>query len=110
VTHPPKYRGVSWHKRREKWRAGFKIRDTHLYLGCYHDPEIAAWCVDFARYLLFGLHPAKWHPKVGRPNGPPRDRPDFPRFVILSKVADAGLLPPEVLEQRLAEYDKSCAS
>ncbi len=105
----PKYTGVSWHKRRKKWRAGFRFRDRDVYLGCYEDPELAAWVVDFARYICFGMDRAKWHWKVGRPNFSPSPRHDFPRVAILSKLASANVLRPGELAQRLAKYDESCA-
>lgn len=106
----PQYSGVSWHKRRCKWRAGFRFRDRDVYLGCFDDPHLAAWVSDFARYLCFGVNPSKWHAKTGRPNFPPSNRPDFPRVVILSKLASANTLTPEELQSRLKQFDESCAN
>ena len=101
--------GVSWHKRRHKWRAGFRFRQHDLFLGCYTDPMLAAWVVDVARYLCFGMDKAKWHHKVGHPNFPPHQRHDFPRVAILSKLVAANILSQDELSARLARFDESCA-
>jgi hypothetical protein len=99
------YTGVSWHKHNRNWRACLKYKDTHLHLGNHEDEDVAAWCVDFARYMLHGLRVGVWHHKTGRPNGPPRLREDFPRAIILQKIADANLLSTDVLASRLHEFD-----
>ena len=98
-----RYSGVTWHA--GKWLVKFRCKGKNLCVGHYEDPELAAWVADFARYMCFGLHPAKWHHRVGRPNFPPRTRDDFPRVVILFKLVEPEVLEPEILRGRLAEYD-----
>jgi hypothetical protein len=61
-----RYSGVVGHA--GKWLVKFRRNGRDLCIGHYEDPELAAWVADFARYMCFGLHPAKWHHRVGRPN------------------------------------------
>ena len=98
-----RYSGVTWHAK--KWLAKFRCNGRDLNLGHYEGPELAAWVADFARYMCFGLNPAKWHSRVGRPNFPPMTRHDFPRVLIIVKVARLVALQGDVLRARLAEYD-----
>ena len=60
-----RYSGVTRHVGR--WLAKFRHAGQDLNLGHYDAPEQAAWVADFARYMCFGLNPAMWHPRVGRP-------------------------------------------
>lgn len=85
---------------------------AHLYhagynwrLGSYDAPEHAAWVVDFAKYMLLGMNPAKWHPNVARPNFPPGYRDDFPRALAIQHILEKGIMIPAILEQRLKMYD-----
>lgn len=98
-----RYSGVTWHAK--KWLAKFRCRGRDLNLGHYEDPELAAWVVDFARYMCLGLKPGHWHLNVGRPNFPPQERLDFPRVRILQKLLDLEASKPETLRARLEEYD-----
>jgi hypothetical protein len=82
---------------------GYSGKDFHL--GHYADPERAAWVADFARYLCFGLNPAKWHPRVGRPNSPPRADGDVPRRPIVFALLRHTDLSASRLVERMAEYD-----
>jgi hypothetical protein len=95
--------GISYHKHRRAWRASIYWRGRAVYLGCYRDEELAAWVVDFARYLLYGLNPAAWHFNSGKPNGPPRLRDDYPRVLVLKRLANA--LPADSLRERLQKFD-----
>jgi hypothetical protein len=98
-----RYSGVTRHA--GKWLAKFRHNGKDLNLGHYEDPERAAWAADFARYLCFGLNPAKWHPRVGRPNPPPCAGDDSPRRRIIRKLLGHANLPASLLVERLAEYD-----
>jgi hypothetical protein len=98
-----RYSGVTWHAK--KWLAKFRFNGRDLNLGHYDDPELAAWVADFARYMCFGLNPAMWHHRVGKPNFSPSARNDFPRVLILRKLLQSGGLTPNILLARLAEYD-----
>jgi hypothetical protein len=104
------FSGVSWHVHRKAWRVGFRFQNVDVYFGCFRDLDTACWVSDFARYLLFGLNPANWHVKVGRPNAPPHLRDDFPRVLILRKISDLGVLSQENLSERLAAFDAACSS
>jgi hypothetical protein len=98
-----RYSGVTWHA--GKWLVKFRRDGRNLHFGHYEDLELAAWVADFARYMCFGLNPAKWYHRVGRPNSPPGYRDDFPRVVVLMKLVQLSVLQPETLQARLAEYD-----
>jgi hypothetical protein len=110
MTTATKMSGVSFHKHRKAWRVGFRFENKDVYFGCYRDADIACWVADFARYLLFGLNPAFWHNKVGRPNAKPHLRDDYPRVLILQKIANLGAISEEKLLKRLADFDAYCAA
>lgn len=97
------YSGVTWHA--NKWLVKFRCKGKDLTIGHYEDPELAAWVADFARYMCFGIKPAMWHHRVGRPNFPPSPRDDFPRALILQKLVDSGLVSIDKLQQRVAAFD-----
>ena len=48
------YKGVSWHKRTQKWQARIKINGKQQYLGIFSDEETAARAYDRAARELFG--------------------------------------------------------
>ncbi len=98
-----RYSGVTWHAK--KWLVKFRYKGKDLTIGHYEDPELAAWAADFARYMCFGIKPANWHHRVGRPNFPPCTRGDFPRALILQKLAESGMLSIDKLQQRVAAFD-----
>ncbi len=98
-----RYSGVTWHAK--KWLVKFRFNGSDLNLGHYEDPDLAAWVADFARYMCFGLNPAMWHHRVGKPNFPPSPRVDFPRVLILQKLAESELLSIDKLQQRVAAFD-----
>ena len=64
-----RYAGVTRHL--GKWLVKLRYRGKDLTIGHYEDPQEAAYAADFARYMLLGLKPTHWHPKVVRPNFPP---------------------------------------
>jgi len=101
--HCQHYSGVTRHAK--KWLVKFRCNGRDLNIGHYEDLELAAWVADFARYMCFGLKPAMWHFKVGRPNAKPHLRNDFPRAVILMKLLDSGAISAEKLSERLAAFD-----
>ena len=49
-----KYKGVSWHKRDQIWRARIKLYGKFIHLGNYHNETIAAWAYDQMAKNLFG--------------------------------------------------------
>jgi len=49
-----KYRGVSWHKHKKRYRAKLKADARHIHLGYFDDPESAAQVWDFAAELVQG--------------------------------------------------------
>ena len=98
-----RYSGVTWHAK--KWLVKFRHNGKDLNLGHYEDPEQAAWAADFARYLCFGLNPAMWHPRVGKPNSPPCTRDDLPRRPIIAKLLRPTSVSPTVLNERLSQYN-----
>lgn len=97
------YYGLSWHKHRQAWRAGFRWNGKDVYLGCFRDEELGAWAVDFARYLLLGMNPSKWHFNAGKPNGPPRNREDYPRVLLITRLAR--VIDAQKLSERLKTFD-----
>jgi hypothetical protein len=106
MNPPQKYTGIYWRKRRPQgWQVRFSFKNKQVMLGYYDDPKIAAWVADFAKYLCFGLNPAKWHHNAAKPNFPPRNMDRYLRDRILRKLADNRVLRIDELQKRLAEYD-----
>jgi len=100
-----RYSGGTWHA--GKWLVTFRRKVRNLKTDHYNAPELVAWGADLAGCTFFGLNPAKWHPRVGRPNFPPCDRLDFPCARILSKLFLLGVLDLKTLAARSREYDAS---
>lgn len=48
------YKGVSWLKQNQKWRAYIKVNSKDKHLGCYLDKEDAARAYDKAAKEYFG--------------------------------------------------------
>jgi hypothetical protein len=48
------YKGVHWHKPREKWRAQIRIEGRKTHLGLFSDPIEAARAHDLAALRAFG--------------------------------------------------------
>ena len=49
-----KYKGVSWHKRDQIWRAKIKLHGRFIHLGNYHNETVAACVYDQMAIKLFG--------------------------------------------------------
>ena len=48
------YRGVTWHKKCQKWQSVIKLNGKNYYLGLYINPESAASAYDLKVIELFG--------------------------------------------------------
>ena len=57
-----KYKGVNWHKRRNKWRAGIKINGKYKHIGLYDTELTASIEYDKAALLYFGVYACTNHP------------------------------------------------
>jgi hypothetical protein len=99
----PPYRGITSHG--GKWLVKLRHRGKDVTIAHYEDPKDAAWAADFARYLLRGLDPACWGPKVAKPNFPPSDREGVNRAYIARCLVGAGVVSHDLLLRRWAEYD-----
>ena len=104
-----RYSGVTWHE--GKWLVKLRYRGKDVTIGHfpYEDPEDAARAADFARYMLWGLNPARWHPNAAKPNFPPGRYWDWHRSIIIRRIADAEVVSQEVLLQHLEEHDAAVA-
>jgi hypothetical protein len=49
-----KYKGVSWHKARNKWVVYIHLNDQQFHLGCFADEVEAAHVYDDAAHKMFG--------------------------------------------------------
>ncbi len=103
AEQPHRYSGVTRHE--GKWMAKFRHCGKDLHFGHYDDPEVAARVADFARYMCFGINPAMWHHRVGKPNFPPGAGDDVPHAPILRKLLQTGVSEPKTLLARMAAYD-----
>ena len=100
--------GVAWHKRRGYWRVKIFHRHVNIYLGNYHDPDLAAWVADVARYIVMGLNRQAWNHRAEKPNGPPRLRDDFPCSSVIELIANSGVLSPKELQERTIAFKQAC--
>lgn len=48
------YKGVTWHKRNQMWRAYIKQNKKQIHLGYFHDKDDAARAYDVVARQLFG--------------------------------------------------------
>jgi len=48
------FKGVTWHKKIQKWRAYIMLNSKQISLGCYHSEVDAARAYDSAAINLFG--------------------------------------------------------
>ena len=103
ATKPQRpYNGITWHAGR--WLVKLRHRGLDVTIGHYERPEDAAWAADFARYLLLGLNPRCWGPKVVRPNFPPSDREEADRAQVLRRLF-RGHVSIDLIARHLGEYD-----
>ncbi len=51
-----KYRGVCWHKQRNKWKAEIKVNQIKTHLGVFTSEEAAAKAYDSAALAAFGVY------------------------------------------------------
>jgi len=79
-----RYRGVSFHKRHNKWRVKLKVDGRHCHLGYYTDEETAARVYDVAATLVWG--PAAYWNFDGQPPAM------IPRAMIRKRLIELGLL------------------
>ncbi len=54
ATTPTVYKGVSWHKASQKWRAYITVKGHTRHLGLFLSPEDAAHAYDVAARAAFG--------------------------------------------------------
>ena len=106
----PPYHGVYWHKPSKRYRAAIRLGNREISLGYFADPELAAYVVDTALYLVHGLDVAKWDHRTPRPNGPPRMRDDYDRLHIVLAIMRSGLVRTERLARHLAAFDVAVAT
>jgi hypothetical protein len=102
TTKPkPPYRGITWHA--GKWLAKLRHRGKDVTIGHFEDPKDAAWATDVARYMLRGLNPSCWGPKVAKPNFPPSDREGFNPWYVIHRLIWAGVISSDLAWNRALE-------
>ena len=108
-NHIERYSGVTLHE--GKWLVKLRYRGKDVTIGHfpYEYPEDAAQAADFARYILWGLNPERWHHNAAKPNFPPGHCWGLLRSIILRRLAAAEVVPVEVILQHLAEHDAAVA-
>jgi len=52
------FKGVNWHKPRQKWMARIQIENKQIYLGCYKHPIKAGMVAAIARIMVHGEYAA----------------------------------------------------
>lgn len=67
VNNTSGYKGVSWHKASQKWKAQITVDGKTIYLGVYTNPEAAAAAYDEAADQYFG---AFAHKNLVEPEAP----------------------------------------
>ncbi len=77
------YRGVSWHKLRQKFRVKIKRASKDFNLGYYRDSKKAARIYDCAALMLHGADAV-----LNFDGQPP---PEVSRAVIVGKLMEQGL-------------------
>ncbi len=80
-----KYRGVSWHRTKRKWRVKLKSHGRDLNLGRFDNPETAARVYDCAAILVHGRGEA-----ILNFDGEPPD--EVPLGVIRAQLRNLGVL------------------
>ena len=103
TTKPkPPYRGITRHA--GKWLVKLRHRGKDVTIAHFDEPEDAAWAADYARYILLGLNPACWRPKIMKPNFPPSESEYVNLWYIHQRLIDAGLLTFDLVWDRSREY------
>lgn len=53
ISNTSGYKGVSWSKKTNKWRADIMVNSQHIYLGLFDDPKeaYAAYCEAALKYF-----------------------------------------------------------
>ena len=69
-----KWRGVSWHARKKKWRVVYLIKEVYYSVGYYGDERAAAEAYDDAVHAA-GLTKMKLNFPKRRPKRAPRKKP-----------------------------------
>jgi hypothetical protein len=68
------YKGVFWHKNKERWKATIRVNDTNIHLGSFKVEKEAAlaydkiameWCGQYARLNFPDLHGKIWDDEKG---------------------------------------------
>lgn len=54
VNNTSGFKGVSWHKKSNKWCASIKVKYQQIYLGLYENPSVAAEAYASAAKKYFG--------------------------------------------------------
>ena len=80
----PKYRGVFWHERKNRYVAKIKHHCRTCNLGAYEDPRVAARVYDFAAGILKGPDA-----KFNFDGNPP---PQVPGVIIRNTLRQIGVL------------------
>lgn len=97
------YNGV--YGRDAKWRAFLDHRHKKYALGTYESERHAAYAVDLARFLCYGLDEKNWHYNAKCTNFGLIDIYDFPRPVLLRCLVLHNIMPINELRQKLDVFD-----
>lgn len=65
ATNKSGFKGVSFHKALNEWRADIRVDGKTKYLGCYSTPEVAARAYDEAARIHFGEYGRYNFPREG---------------------------------------------
>jgi hypothetical protein len=77
-------KGVSWHKRRQKFHARIQLQGVRCHLGFFDDAETAALAYDYAARTLFGV--------FSHCNYPEEKTPRCVALVVAQRLKRRGLL------------------
>jgi hypothetical protein len=82
-------------------------KGVDVTIGHYELPEDAAWAADYARYILLGLNPACWRPKIMKPNFPPRESEYVNGWGINWRLIGAGVISFDLAWDRARAYHEA---